>query len=605
MIRSFTHILLQMAVASAACVFPTAALAQTGSLVQWGATSAGQANNAPPAAGPYIAIAAGAYHSVALKADGSLVQWGDASRGQTNNAPPAAGPYIAIAAGGVHTLALKADGSLVQWGATSAGQANNAPPAAGPYIAIAAGDYHCLALRTDGSLVQWGNTSFGQTANAPPPAGPYIAIAAGSFHGLALTADGTLVQWGGISSGETNNAPPSTGPYKAIAADFNHNLALTGVPIQATSFTYQGQLTGTGGPVDLRFRLYTAATGGSAVGQVTNAANVTLSPSGIFTATVSPGSVDLSVPLWVEVAVAQSGSGNYSTLSPRQPMTPAPKATFARSAMNASYAGIASFAEIASSAETASFAASAPWSGITGMPPAVAAWSSQSNGIAYTGGTVGIGTITPEGGLSITNYKQNLSPQQPGVHMGRECCGYTSSTAIEIVADVGGSPVIDFNTLPSTDDFGARLHYDKTTDTLYLDGANWCANAFCPSSSQLKENVAPITGALDSLSQLQGVRFDWKPTEAPRHNTTHDFGFIAEDVQKVFPEVVVKDKDGNVLGMDYARLTSIAVEAIKQLKSENDRMKTDNETVKRENAELKARLDRIEAMLARDTGATK
>ena len=232
-----------------------------------------------------------------------------------------------------------------------------------------------------------------------------------------------------------------------------------------------------------------------------------------------------------------------------------------------------------------------PWSGVQDVPPNVSAapWGSVGSGIAYTGGAVGIGTSSPEGGLSVTAYKQSLSPQQPGVHLGREVSPYNSSTGIEIVADAGGSPVIDFSTLPTSADFGARLRYDSATDTLYLDGANWCANAFCPSSSQLKENVAPITGALESISHLQGVQFDWKPGEVSKHNTAHDFGFIAEDVEKVFPEVVVKDKDGKVLGMDYARLTSVAVEAIKQLRGEND-------AVKQENAELKARLDRIEAM---------
>ncbi len=234
------------------------------------------------------------------------------------------------------------------------------------------------------------------------------------------------------------------------------------------------------------------------------------------------------------------------------------------------------------------------WSGVKDVPSnvtgAFSPWSGVGGGIAYTDGAVGIGTSSPEGGLSVTSFKSDLAPQEPGVHMGRECCGYPSSTGIEVVADAGGSPVIDFNTLPSTDDFGARLRYEKATGTLYLDGANWCAPSYCPSSARLKDNVRPIDGALDLVGQLQGVRFDWKPEEAPRHAGAagpHDVGFIAEDVDKVLPELVVKAPDGTVLGMDYARLTSVAVEAIKQLRDQND-------SKQREIDALRSRLDAIE-----------
>ncbi len=243
-------------------------------------------------------------------------------------------------------------------------------------------------------------------------------------------------------------------------------------------------------------------------------------------------------------------------------------------------------------AASSAVALTVPWSGVQGVPPNVsgAPWGSVDDGIAYTGGAVGIGTSSPAGGLSVTAFKQSLSPQQPGVHLGREVFPYNSSTGIEIVADAGGSPVIDFNTLPSTADFGARLRYNNANNTLYLDGANLCANAVCPSSARLKQNIEPMTDALEALSRLQCVRFDWTPDEAAHHNTSHDFGFIAEDVEKVFPEVVVKDSQGRVLGMDYSRLSSVALEAIKQLKMENDQ-------ITQRNADLMARLERLEKKL--------
>ncbi|HEX8875718.1 MAG TPA: tail fiber domain-containing protein [Phycisphaerales bacterium] len=86
------------------------------------------------------------------------------------------------------------------------------------------------------------------------------------------------------------------------------------------------------------------------------------------------------------------------------------------------------------------------------------------------------------------------------------------------------------------------------------------------------------------MLKLEGVRFDWKPQWAKeRPGREHDIGFVAEDVEKVFPEVVFYDENGNVTGMDFSRLTAVAVQAIKELKAEND--------------DLRTRLERLEAKL--------
>ncbi|HUN80489.1 MAG TPA: tail fiber domain-containing protein [Phycisphaerae bacterium] len=202
-----------------------------------------------------------------------------------------------------------------------------------------------------------------------------------------------------------------------------------------TAFTYQGQLKQSGSPANgsftMAFSLWTDPTAGSQVGPTLtfdgtggNPPQVSMT-NGLFTVSldfsVSPYTANQA--LWLEIAVGAT------TLTPRQPLTPAPFALNTR--------------------------------GVN----------------VDANGDVGIGTSSPEGGLSVTTFKQNLSPTQPGVHLGRECCGYPSSTAIEIVADVGGGPVIDFNTLPSTSDFGARLAYDSVLGDLYLYGANLVCTA--------------------------------------------------------------------------------------------------------------------------------
>ena len=62
--------------------------------------------------------------------------------------------------------------------------------------------------------------------------------------------------------------------------------------------------------------------------------------------------------------------------------------------------------------------------------------------------------------------------------------------------------------------------------------------------------------ALDTVMSLEGVEFTWKDSGE------RDFGFIAQDVQAVLPKAVHVAEDG-VQGVDYSRLTSVLVEAVK------------------------------------------
>ena len=79
-----------------------------------------------------------------------------------------------------------------------------------------------------------------------------------------------------------------------------------------------------------------------------------------------------------------------------------------------------------------------------------------------------------------------------------------------------------------------------------------------------------ISNALDKVSRLQGVYYDWKGDTGGKH----DIGFIAEDVGKVLPELVSWDADGeNASGMDYARVNALLVEAIKEQQKEIDELK--------------------------------
>ena len=88
------------------------------------------------------------------------------------------------------------------------------------------------------------------------------------------------------------------------------------------------------------------------------------------------------------------------------------------------------------------------------------------------------------------------------------------------------------------------------------------------SSIMLKENVNPLTNALDSILQLCGVSYDRR--DGSRKN---EVGLIAEEVNKIIPNLVTKNATGDPEGIQYTKLTAYLVEAIKSLKAEIDELK--------------------------------
>ncbi len=100
----------------------------------------------------------------------------------------------------------------------------------------------------------------------------------------------------------------------------------------STSFTYQGQLDSSGGPVngdcDMAFRLYDEESGGNQVGSaITTTVPVS---AGLFTVNLDFGDVFTGGGRWLAPVVrCPAGVGDYDTLSPRQPLSPVPYAMHA------------------------------------------------------------------------------------------------------------------------------------------------------------------------------------------------------------------------------------------------------------------------------------
>lgn len=138
----------------------------------------------------------------------------------------------------------------------------------------------------------------------------------------------------------------------------------------------------------------------------------------------------------------------------------------------------------------------------------------------------------------------------------------SSTTTINMGSATNGSTIIR----------GSLAVGSVTANT--TDGAIWASNnitAFASSDIRFKENVRDIPNALEKVETIGGKLFDWTAQYIESMGGEHsyfmhksDAGVIAQDVEKVLPELVRTREDGS-LAVDYPKLVALAFAAIKEL----------------------------------------
>lgn len=98
-------------------------------------------------------------------------------------------------------------------------------------------------------------------------------------------------------------------------------------------------------------------------------------------------------------------------------------------------------------------------------------------------------------------------------------------------------------------------------DSIYLD-------VFAGSDALFKENIQPLQNVLSSVTKLSCISYDYKTEEFSQKNFPHSrqVGVIAQEILSAFPELVKHDKDGD-LQVNYSQLSTIALQAVKELSS--------------------------------------
>ena len=143
---------------------------------------------------------------------------------------------------------------------------------------------------------------------------------------------------------KTNNTSSTSRLLRFVSAGALA-LGLTATAFaQGTAFTYQGRLTDGVNPAtgiyDLSFTLYDSAGGAGTVGRPVPKLGVGVT-NGLFTVALEFGAgLFNGAALWLEIAAKTNGASVYVTLSPRQPLTPAPYALYAPAAGSVPAAGL-------------------------------------------------------------------------------------------------------------------------------------------------------------------------------------------------------------------------------------------------------------------------
>jgi len=121
----------------------------------------------------------------------------------------------------------------------------------------------------------------------------------------------------------------------------------------------------------------------------------------------------------------------------------------------------------------------------------------------------------------------------------------------------------------------------------------------CSSDLRLKSNVLPFPAVLSKLALLTPVTFDWRAAEFPeRHfGARRSFGLIAQEVEKVFPDMVIRDAEG-FRAVKYHQLPFLMLQGIRELKTENDELKQRVGVQQAENENLKAEVGKLSEQLS-------
>jgi chaperonin cofactor prefoldin len=223
----------------------------------------------------------------------------------------------------------------------------------------------------------------------------------------------------------------------------------------------------------------------------------------------------------------------------------------------------------------------------------------------YYSSTYGIYSASFGVGTTAASYAEFAIGQY---NTPRETSNKTSWTAADRIFVVG----IGTSSAAASDGFvvlkNGYVGIKKSTPTQALDVSGSILYSGTSSNSsdiRFKKEITPMQNSLDKVLKMNSVYYFWKKDEFPERNfsDTKQIGLIAQEVEKIIPEVVLTNADG-YKSVDYSKITVVLIEAIKEqqkmileLKNKNENAQTDLKTLNNKYNDLNKRFELIESIL--------
>ena len=221
----------------------------------------------------------------------------------------------------------------------------------------------------------------------------------------------------------------------------------------------------------------------------------------------------------------------------------------------------------------------------------------QSGNIASTrasdgGAAVSIFQNSESGGIAIQNAadENNLFYDAELNVLELKSAGTPTITldgtnhVVEVLSS--GSPTITMDGIAGTIDVTGDLRVGGTSTV--------------NSDRRLKKDIQTLSNALDNVTKLRGTYYYWKDS---KKTTRRQVGVIAQEVEKVYPELVKTNDDG-IKSVNYAQMTAVLIEAVKELNAKIENLESDNKeltTALNEQQKLNDRITKLEKLLLENT----
>ena len=180
------------------------------------------------------------------------------------------------------------------------------------------------------------------------------------------------------------------------------------------------------------------------------------------------------------------------------------------------------------------------------------------------------GNITDVGVLEVDTVQSDADAAGLNINFdgntGTNLVSLTDNLASALDITQAGNSYMKFETTNGEEHIMISKNVEMNGDLDLESDHDVTARAFITYSDvALKENIETVTNAMDMIQNLRGVSYDLK------NGGKREFGFIAQEVNTVVPEVV--HTSGDMMGIDYTRITSLLVEAVKTQQVEIEALK--------------------------------